>query len=71
MFCLIIKGSSNYITSDPGATYGLRLVLYNNQSDSLITMSPAAGFRVSYITLYTSLEPCFDVPENQKRMFFL
>jgi len=34
------------MTSDPGATSGLRLVLWTNQSDGLVTMSPAAGFRV-------------------------
>ena len=34
------------MATEPGATYGLRLVLWSNQSDYLVTWSPAAGFRV-------------------------
>jgi len=36
----------NYITTQPGASYGLRLVLWVNQSDSLLIQSPGAGYRV-------------------------
>jgi len=45
MFCTI-SDTKNYVTTQPGANYGLRLVLWVNQSDAYIIGSPAAGFRV-------------------------
>jgi len=36
----------NYVTTQPGANYGLRLVLWVNQSDAGLIASPGAGYKV-------------------------
>ena len=41
--------TSNYISTQPGANYGLRLVLWTNQSDAYLIGSPGAGFRVGFL----------------------
>lgn len=45
--CFTINSETSDFRSDhPGADNGLRLVLFNNQSDVLFAASPAAGFQV-------------------------
>jgi len=39
----------NYSTTQPGATYGLSMILTANQDEYLVANSPCAGFRVSKI----------------------
>ena|SRR6218665_1209899 len=43
---LRILVTANYLTTQPGAIYGLRLVLWINQSDAYVVWSPAAGYKV-------------------------
>jgi len=42
----LISVTKNYVSTQPGANYGLRLVLWVNQSDAYVVGSPGVGFRV-------------------------
>jgi len=43
VFCA--KEEFNWSSSQPGAVYGLAMILNADQSEYLVTNSPAAGFR--------------------------
>jgi len=46
---LVVTAEYDLTATRPGAEYGLRLLLVVNQSDYLVTNSPAAGFMASLV----------------------
>ena len=48
VYIWLISVTADYVSTQPGASDGLHLVLWTNESDSMLIASPGHGYKVGY-----------------------